>query len=162
MTCDDVLDVVDLLASGELRSNEATDAHLAGCPSCSSALAAARRLETALRERPVAAPPAQFTAKTMARIRRARWRNEQMIDWGFNAVLVAAALAIAIGIWFVASQAGFALAGSDARELLAASMRSVVQRVTPSLPLYALATALLATALGIWWWAERSGQLFDR
>jgi len=25
--------------------------------------------------------PPQFTSRTMARIRRARWRNEQMIDW---------------------------------------------------------------------------------
>ena len=91
----------------------------------------------------------------MSRIRRARWRNEQMIDWGFNAVMVASAVAVAVAIWIVASRSGFAFVGADARELMAASMRAVVQRVTPSLPLYGLATALLATALGIWWWAER-------
>jgi hypothetical protein len=29
------------------------------------------------------------------------------------------------------------------------------RRVVPSLPLCAGAAALLATALGLWWWAER-------
>jgi anti-sigma factor RsiW len=161
MTCDALLDTIELIAAGEHSPDAATAAHLAACASCASALAAARRLEALLMERAAVAPPAQFTARTMATIRRAKWRNEQMIDWGFNAVLIAAALAVAMGIWVVASQSGFAFAGSDARELLAASVRSFVQRVTPSLPIYALATALLATALGIWWWAERP-QLFDR
>jgi hypothetical protein len=30
-----------------------------------------------------------------------------------------------------------------------------VRRVAPSLPLYAGAAALLVSALGLWWWAER-------
>jgi anti-sigma factor RsiW len=161
MTCDAVLDTIELIASGEQSPDTATAAHLAACASCASALAAARRLEALLMERPAVAPSAQFTTRTMTRIRRARWRNEQMIDWGFNAVLVAVAAAVGMGIWIVASQTGVAFVGGDARELLATSMRSFVQRVAPSLPLYALATALVATALGIWWWAERP-QLFDR
>jgi anti-sigma factor RsiW len=158
MTCDDVLDTIELIAAGE-PADAATRAHLASCASCASALAAARRLEALLRQRPALAPPARFTARTMERIRRARWRNEQMIDWGFNAVLVATALAVAMGIWIVASHTGLAIVGSDARELLAAGMRSVAARVTPSLPVYALATAVLATALGIWWWAERDAAM---
>jgi hypothetical protein len=43
--------------------------------------------------------------------------------------------------------------------MLTASMRALVERVTPSLPVYVLATALLATALGIWWWAERDAAM---
>jgi hypothetical protein len=31
--------------------------------------------------------------------------------------------------------------------------------VSPSLPVYALATMLLITALGIWWWAERDAPI---
>ena len=36
---------------------------------------------------------------------------------------------------------------------------SLARRVAPSLPLYAGALALLASALGIWWWAERDAAL---
>jgi hypothetical protein len=34
-----------------------------------------------------------------------------------------------------------------------------VQRAAPSLPLYVGAAGLLASALGIWWWAERDAAL---
>jgi anti-sigma factor RsiW len=159
MTCDGVLNAIELIAAGELRPDDRMTGHLATCASCASALEAARRLDTLLRERPVAAPPAQFTSRTMARIRRARWRNEQMIDWGFNAALALVAIAVAAGIWIVVSRSGLTFAGNDALQLLGTEMRAFIQRVSPALPLYALATALLATALGIWWWAERDATI---
>jgi len=112
-----------------------------------------------LRQRPVPTPPPQFTVRTMARIRKARWHNEQVIDWAFNAGLALIALATAAGIWIIISRSGFTLVGNDALQLLGAGMRTFVQRVSPSLPLYALATVLLVTALGIWWWAERDATL---
>lgn len=155
MNCESVVNAVDLIASGDIRPDESMAAHLTTCRSCASALEAARRLDALLRQRPVAAPPAQFTARTMARIRRVRWRNEQMIDWIFNAVLVLVVLAIASGVWMVFSRSGFSFVGSDALQLFGAGMRTFVQRVSPSLPVYALASAMLITALGIWWWAER-------
>jgi anti-sigma factor RsiW len=155
MTCDGVLNAVELIAAGELTPDDQMAAHLATCASCTSTLEAARRIDALLRQRPVAMPPPQFTARTMARIRRARWRNEQMIDWTFNAALVLVALAIASGIWLVASRSGFTLVGNDAVQLFGAGMRTFVQRVAASLPIYALATVMLVTALGIWWWAER-------
>jgi anti-sigma factor RsiW len=159
MTCDDVLDTIDLIASGELVPDDATAEHLSTCRSCASALDSARRLDALLRERSAPAPPTQFTARTMARIRRARWRNEQMIDWGFNVALIACAAAVAVAIWIVASRTGLTYVGGETREMLTASMRALVERVTPSLPVYVLATALLATALGIWWWAERDAAM---
>ena len=153
--CDDVLDAVELIASGELTPDEQTAAHLTTCASCASALEAAQRLEVLLRQRPVAAPPPQFTSRTMARIRRARWRNEQVIDWVFNVVLVAVAVMVAAGLWTIASRSGLTSVNSEALDLLATATKTIVRRVSPSLPLYALATALLVSALGIWWWAER-------
>jgi anti-sigma factor RsiW len=159
MTCDDVLNAVELIAAGELNEDAQMASHLATCPSCASALEAARRLDALLRERPVPMPPAQFTAKTMTRIRRARWRNEQMIDWIFNAALALVALAIVGGMWLVMSRSGFTFVGNDALQLFAAGMRTFIQRVSPSLPVYALATVLLVTALGIWWWAERDAPI---
>jgi anti-sigma factor RsiW len=155
MTCDDVLNAVELIAAGELTPDGLMATHLATCTSCSSALEQARRLDALLRQRPVATPTVQFTARTMARIRRARWRNEQMIDWVFNGALLVVAVTIMAGIWIVVSRSGFTFVGNDALRLFGAGMRTFIERVAPSLPIYALATVLLMTALGIWWWAER-------
>jgi anti-sigma factor RsiW len=155
MTCDDVQNAIELLAAGEMTPDAETASHLAICRSCAAALETARRVDALLRQRPIPAPPAQFTARTMASIRRARWRNEQMIDWGFNAALASVGVAIAIGVWIVVSRSGFTFAGNDALQLFGAGLRTFLQRVTPALPIYALATMLLITALGIWWWAER-------
>jgi anti-sigma factor RsiW len=159
MTCDDVQNAIELIAAGDLTPDVQMASHLAACTACASALEDARRLDALLRERPVPTPPDQFTARTMAGIRRARWRNEQMIDWVFNAALALVALAIATGIWIVASRSGFTFVGSDALQLFGAGMRTFVQRVSPSLPVYALASVLLVTALGIWWWAERDAPI---
>jgi anti-sigma factor RsiW len=159
MTCDDVQNAIELIAAGEMTPDTQMTSHLATCRSCASALETAQRIDGLLRQRPVPAPPAQFTARTMASIRRARWRNEQMIDWGFNAALALFALTIVAGIWVVFSRSGFTFAGNDALQLFGAGMRTFVQRVSPSLPVYALATVLLLTALGIWWWAERDAPI---
>ena len=159
MTCDDVQNAIELIAAGEMTPDAQMASHLATCRSCASALETAQRIDALLRQRPVPAPPAQFTARTMASIRRARWRNEQMIDWGFNAALALVALTIVAGLWIVFSRSGFTFVGNDALQLFGAGMRTFVQRVSPSLPVYALATMLLITALGIWRWAERDAPI---
>jgi len=159
MFCDEALDAVEAIAAGEVTPEGRVAEHLASCPNCSAALESARRLDAMLRQRPVPAPPAQFTRRTMTSIRRARWRNEQMIDWAFNAALALVALAIVAGLWAVASRSGFTFVGNDTLQLFGAGMRTFVQRVSPSLPVYALATMLLITALGIWWWAERDAPI---
>ena len=55
----------------------------------------------------------------------------------------------------LAEPAGLAAVSGDALDLFGQQSGRFARRVGPSLPLYAAAAALLASALGIWWWAER-------
>ena len=87
MFCDEALDLVESIADGELTPEGRVAAHLATCPNCAAALDSARRLEQALRARPVPRAPARFTARTMTMLRRRRWRSEQFLDVGFNVAL---------------------------------------------------------------------------
>jgi len=95
-----------------------------------------------------------LTAKTMQRIRRAGWRREQIVDWFFNAALIAAALLVAAGLWIAFRQMARSLVASDALNLFTGGLAATAQKITPSLPLYAGATAVIIVALGVWWWAS--------
>ena len=108
-----------------------------------------------LRARPAPPAPAQFTTRTLGRVRRARWRNEQFLDASFNAAIVLIIAGVVVGIWMLAHRTGVTAVSTDAVDLLASGLAAFARRVGPSLPLYAGATALVATALGIWWWAEK-------
>jgi predicted anti-sigma-YlaC factor YlaD len=159
MFCDEALESVEAIAAGELTPEGRIGAHLASCPNCASALETARTLERLLRERPVPAPSPQFTARTLARVRRARWRSEQFLDAGFNLVIVIVVAAVVTGVWLLLHRSGLSVVGNDAVDVFSSGLVAVARRVAPSLPLYAGATALLATALAIWWWAERDLRL---
>jgi anti-sigma factor RsiW len=155
MSCDELLDTIEPIAAGELTPSAAAAAHLASCESCAHALESARRVDRLLRGRAAPPAPAQFTSRVMNRVHRARWRAEQIVDWGFNAALVTAAIGIVGGLWIVMQQSGLAMVSSDAIELLGPGMLVFARRVAPALPLYGAATLLLGTALAVWWWAER-------
>jgi hypothetical protein len=155
MFCDEALDSVESIAGGELKPDGRIADHLATCPNCAAALEGARKLERMLQARPIPRPPAQFTARTLTRVRRARWRSEQFLDVGFNVAMAAIVIAVGGAIWMLLHRSGLSSVGGDAVELFGTGMRTIAQRVGPSVPLYAGATALLASALGVWWWAER-------
>jgi hypothetical protein len=159
MFCDEVLEAVEPIAAGELAPSPRIAEHLASCRGCAGALDSARRLDALLRARPAPVPPAHFSSRVMNGLRRARWRTEQMLDWGFNLALVAAGVVVVISLWVVMRRSGLTTVSSDAIELLGPGMVLFARRVTPSLPLYLAATALLGTALGVWWWAERDTAL---
>ena len=112
-----------------------------------------------LESRPVPKPSPQFTIRTMARIRRARWRRDQFLDAGFNVAIGAIVLAVVGGIWLLLNRSGLVAVSSDAVNLFGGGMMTLVHRVAPSLPLYAGAMAVLGTALVLWWWAERDAAL---
>jgi len=159
MFCDEALDAVEPIAAGELTPDGRIADHLATCPNCAAALDSARRLEQMLRARPAPRPATQFTSRTMARVRRARWRSEQFLDVGFNVAIAAIVLAIVGGIWMLLHRTGLAAVSSDAVDLFGSGMMALVRRVAPSVPLYVGATAVLATALILWWWAERDAAM---
>jgi len=159
MFCDEALDAVEPIAAGELTPDGRIADHLVTCPNCAAALDSARRLERMLQARPAPRPAAQFTSRTLARVRRARWRNEQFLDVGFNVAIGAIVLAVIGGIWMLLHRSGLAAVSSDAMDLFGSGMMTMVRRVAPSLPLYGAASAVLATALVLWWWAERDATL---
>jgi predicted anti-sigma-YlaC factor YlaD len=155
MFCDEVLDRIEAIAAGEVAPDGRIADHLGSCADCAAALESARRVERLLKQRAAPRAPAQFTTRTLGRVRRARWRSEQVVDAGFNAAIVLVVSGIVVAIWMLAHRSGLAAVGNDAVDLLGSGVAAFARRVGPSLPLYAGATALVATALGIWWWAER-------
>jgi anti-sigma factor RsiW len=155
MFCDEALDSVESIAAGELTPDGRVADHLATCPNCAAALESARKLERMLQARPIPRPPAQFTARTLTRVRRVRWRSEQFLDVGFNVAIAVIVIAVAGAIWMLVHRSGLATLSSDAVDLFGTGLKTIVERIGPSVPLYAGATALLASALALWWWAER-------
>ena len=57
------------------------------------------------------------------------------------------------------NRTGIASVSGDAVNVFGDGFVALAKRVAPSLPLYAGAAALLVSALGIWWWAERDAAL---
>src|SRR3954469_11456254 len=117
MFCDEALDSVEAIAAGDVMPDGRVAAHLASCPNCALALKRAQLLAARLRQRAVPAPPAQFTSRTLARIRRARWRNDQFLDVGFNVAIIALVVALFGGVWMLVHRSGLDAVSSDAANL---------------------------------------------
>jgi anti-sigma factor RsiW len=159
MFCDEALDSVEAIAAGDLTPDGRVASHLATCPNCAHALEGARQLEASLRRRAVPAAPAEFTSRTLARIRRARWRSDQFLDVGFNVAIGLVVVSVVAGIWMLLHRTGIVSVSGDAVDVFGSGFVALARRVAPALPLYAGAAALLVSALGIWWWAERDTAL---
>src|SRR5262249_37595257 len=159
MFCDEALDAIEPIAAGEVTPDGRVAEHLATCPNCAAALEGARQLERALRARAVPPAPAQFTSRTLARLRRAKYRSDQFLDVGFNVAVVALVLALFVGLWMLLNRSGLNAVSNDVVDLFGSGLVAFVHPLAPSLPVYAGAAALLASALGLWWWAERDAAL---
>jgi predicted anti-sigma-YlaC factor YlaD len=155
MFCDEVLELIEPIAAGDLTPDGRIAAHLASCSGCAAVLASAQRVEQLLHTRAVPDPPAQFTTRTLARVRRDRWRREQFFDAAFNTALVVVVLVVIGGGWFLIDRTGLSAIGRDTVALFSSGVSSFAGRIGASLPLYAGAAALIGTTLGLWWWAER-------
>lgn len=150
--CGALDDVLDALASGETAS-PAQQAHLAGCEACQARLALARRIDRALATWPAPLPPRHFAAAISAAARQDAWRQELVVDWGFNIALAASLGLIVAGalafVW-VLGVAG----GPPEASLTADAVASLLTRLRSQLPVVGTASVLLVATAAAWWWAD--------
>jgi hypothetical protein len=107
-----------------------------------------------MRERPAAAAPPGFSAGVMARVRQERWRSERYWDVGFNLAVAAGLLLVVTGVLGLIYMSGLAVVGHDVMLFFVEALTTVADQVAPTLPAYLGASALTATALGLWWYVE--------
>jgi anti-sigma factor RsiW len=155
MTCKDVIDLVEAIAAGDLEPTAELRGHVETCPGCASALASARRLEAALSARVAPPAPARFALLVLQRVRHERWRAEQQVDRLFNLAMVAALVIVVGGVFALMNVSGVVAAASETVAIIASVRGEVARQAAPSVNTYIAAGGLLASALGMWWWAER-------
>jgi anti-sigma factor RsiW len=155
MDCRDVLELIEPIAAGDLLPDGEVRAHLQSCPQCAGALASARRVETLLSGMEVPPAPAAFTSAVLQRIRRDKWRSEQNVDRLFNVAMVAAVLLVVGGLAALLNVNGMLSFAGSVWIFLKDSTRETARTAAPTVATYVAALGLLASALGMWWWADR-------
>jgi hypothetical protein len=159
MRCEDLdLSIEELAVAAD--ADRDTTLHVESCALCQARLRLAHAIERSLesRERPDAPP--RFTTSVMARVRRERWRAEQIVDTGFN-------IAVGFGVLFVLGGLA-ALAWSLEWYSVSPAVLQVARdlssqwivRVQEQLAMMAIAAAILSSALVLWRWVE--GGNFER
>ena len=155
MTCAELDDLIEPIATGDIAPSDEVRAHLSDCASCAASLALATRIDRLLAAQ---APPTSrpdFTAALLARMRRERWRSEQMLDLIFNvAVGLVAVIAIA-GLWFAFANSGLGTVGAAALGTAGRALAESAARAAPQAGIYVVTSLGLITGLFVWWWAER-------
>jgi predicted anti-sigma-YlaC factor YlaD len=158
MNCSDVLDLVEPIAAGDLVPDERVREHLHSCPRCAGALASAQRLEAQLQSMEFPAAPLAFATRVLQRIRRDRWQSEQNVDRLFNVAIVAAVILIVGGLVAMLNvDTVISLTGS-VWAVVKEGSRATARTAAPTFGTYIAAAGLLASALGMWAWAERRMQ----
>jgi ABC-type uncharacterized transport system permease subunit len=156
MTCAEVQDLIEAVAAGDVPLAGELAAHVAACRGCAAALEAASEIERALIESPVPAVPARFVQDVLQAVRRERWHYEQRVDRAFN-------LTIAAGVGVVVVAVVSLLNVGSVAQLLMSAMDALSEVSEPpvwpasvgaSRAVVWLATLMVATGLGVWWWAE--------
>lgn len=151
--CDAWRDAVTQMAAGA-PVPAAAKAHLETCAECRAELALARRIERVLATWPTPVPPVHFAGAVAAAARRETWRQEQVVDWGFNVALGGGLTAIGAGLagllWVVGATAGV----DGAPQMARTAVSALLDTARDQAPVVGTATLLLGTTLAAWWWAE--------
>ncbi len=154
MTCRELDDRIEALASGEQFEDADFTAHLSNCPHCQAQLALARRIEGTLERPALSEVPQGFAARVERRLRRDWWKAEQVIDVTFNLAIAGGLGAVAIGVWVLLSVSGLTVVTTDASSVFMSGLKDAVDSLAPRLSTYTLAFLLIMTAMVVWWWVD--------
>ncbi len=124
MTCRELDDRIEALASGEQFEDADFSAHLSNCPRCQAQLALARRIEGTLERPALGEVPPGFAARVERRLRRDWWKAEQVIDVTFNLAIAGGLGAVAIGVWVLLSVSGLTVVTSDASSVFMSGLET--------------------------------------
>jgi len=158
MRCAELESRFEAVADGSAELSPDERAHVASCAACSARLQRARDIEQWLATREVPEPPPSFTAAVMMRVGREKWRTERAFDIGFNLAIAAGVLVIlgsAIGVAWSLGLLDITIDADLLGQILSPQLEA---RVTAQLQTIVIATALLASALALWWWAETAAE----
>ncbi len=155
MTCTELDDLIEPLAAGDVEPTAEVRAHLAECPSCAASLSLATRIDRLLTAQVAPMPRADFTAALVARLRRERWRSEQMLDLTFNLAIGLVAVIAIVGLWVAFSSTGLGAVGAAALNAAGRALAESASRAAPQAGIYMVTTVGLVMGLFVWWWAER-------
>jgi len=155
MTCTELDDLIEPLAAGDVEPSAEVRAHLAACPSCTASLALATRINRVLIAQVAPVPRPDFTAALVARMRRERWRSEQMLDLTFNFAVGLVAMIAIVGLWVAFSSTGLGAVGAVALNAAGHALAESAAHAAPQASIYMVTTLGLVTGLFVWWWAER-------
>jgi anti-sigma factor RsiW len=154
MTCSELADLLEPLASGDVPMSADVRAHIDGCARCRSAYALAVEIEGVLAGQPAPAVAESFTADVMRRVRRHWWRSEQYLDLAFNVALALLGVFVAVGLYAVLTVSGLSAVSEDLARVFVQSSVDLTVRAAPHLGTYVAALLLVVSGLAVWWWAE--------
>jgi len=154
MSCYECNELIEAVAVGD-DVPDAVRAHVAGCPQCAARLRLAQRIDQTLSSRPVLAAPDGFATTVVARVRRERWRSEQLLDWSFNAFVGIGVALVVLGVFGLVYASGLVVISRDLVAALDIVAQSAGRIVASEAPTVAISMLLLTLTLGIWWWVEQ-------
>ena len=154
MQCEDLVELIDPWAEGDLTPSAEARRHVDSCTRCTARLALAREIDRTLASYQAETPSPQFSQDVLRRVRREWWEAEEDLDWWFNVLVGVGLLAVIGGIWLLFDLSGLTAVTGDATSLIGTGMATLIQQVRGSLPIYVGATGLLIAALLIWRWTD--------
>ncbi len=155
MSCNECNELIEAVAVGDDVPDAVRD-HVAGCPQCAARLRLAQRIDQALSSRPGRRRrPTGFATTVLARVRRERWRSEQLLDWSFNAFVGIGVALVVLGVFGLVYASGLVVISRDLVAALDIVAQSAGRIVASEAPTVAISMLLLTLTLGIWWWVEQ-------
>jgi hypothetical protein len=154
MRCDDLVELIDPWAEGELTPSPEALRHVDSCNRCTARLALARHIDRTLASYEAKRPSPQFSQDVLRRVRREWWEAEEDLDWWFNVLVGLGLLAVVGGILLLFDLSGLTAVTGNATTFIGTGMTALMQQVRGSLPVYLGVTGLLIGALLLWRWTD--------